>query len=141
MIVKIVNNQQQLEDAFSVRKTVFIQEQHVPEVEEIDQYDDSSVHFVLYDEAQIPIGAGRLRTINEIGKVERICVLKEKRKSGAGKIIMDAIEEHARKQGISIVKLNAQTHAIPFYRKLKYEIISDEFFDAGIPHRTMEKHL
>ncbi len=141
MIVKIVNNQQQLEDAFSVRKTVFIHEQHVPEAEEIDQYDDSAVHFVLYDEAQIPIGAGRLRTINEIGKVERICVLKEKRKSGAGKIIMDAIEEHARKQGIFIVKLNAQTHAIPFYRKLKYEIISDEFFDAGIPHRTMEKHL
>lgn len=140
MLVKIVNDEKELQDAFSVRKTVFVHEQLVPIEEEIDQYDESAVHFVLYEDEN-PIGAGRFRILDGIGKVERICVLKDKRKTGAGKVIMEKIEEYAGSQGINHVKLNAQTQAIPFYQKLKYEVVSDEFLDAGIPHRTMKKTL
>lgn len=140
MIVKVVENHQELQDALSVRKIVFIHEQQVPAEEEIDQYDDTAVHFVQYD-GETPIGAGRFRTIDGIGKVERICVLKDKRKTGAGKLIMQKIEDYAKEHDIQSVKLNAQTHAIPFYTRLGYEIISDEFLDAGIPHRTMKKNL
>ncbi len=39
------------------------------------------------------------------------------------------------------MKLNAQKHAIGFYEKLGCEIISEEFLNAGIPHRTMIKNL
>lgn len=140
MIVKVVGNHQELQDALSVRKTVFVQEQQVPEEEEIDQYDDTATHFVQYD-GETPIGAGRFRTLDGIGKVERICVLKDKRKTGAGKMIMQKIEEYAKEYDIPSLKLNAQTHAIPFYSGLGYQIISDEFLDAGIPHRTMKKDL
>ncbi|MBS4188913.1 GNAT family N-acetyltransferase [Bacillus sp. FJAT-49705] len=140
MIVKIVSNEHELQDAFSIRKIVFIDEQQVPEEEEIDQYEDSSVHFIAY-EGDTPIGAGRFRSIEGIGKVERICVLKEHRKSGAGKAIMEEIENCAKRKGFNKLKLNAQTHAIPFYSGLGYEIASKEFLDAGIPHRTMQKRL
>lgn len=140
MIVKVVENHQELQDAFAIRKTVFIHEQQVPEEEEIDQFDDTATHFVQYDK-ELPIGAGRFRTIDGTGKVERICVLKEKRNTGAGKLIMHKIEEYAKGQGIHKLKLNAQTHAIPFYNNLGYEVISDEFLDAGIPHRTMQKEI
>ncbi len=140
MKVKIVENQKELEDAFSVRRTVFIGEQNVPEEEEIDQYEDEAAHFVLYHDGT-PIGAGRFRLVDGYGKVERICVLKEARKTGAGKQIMNEIEEYARENGIHKLKLNAQTHAIPFYAGLGYEVVSEEFMDAGIPHKTMIKHL
>lgn len=89
----------------------------------------------------MPAGAGRFRTVDGNGKVERICVLKENRQSGSGKAIMDKIEEHAKKQGLPALKLNAQTQAIPFYEKLGYQVISEEFMDAGIPHRTMKKTI
>lgn len=141
MEVKIVTNEQELADAFEVRKTVFIHEQQVPEEEEIDQFESDSVHFVLYDDHGKPAGAGRFRVLDGIGKVERICVLKENRKTGAGVAVMDKIEEHAKSQGISTLKLNAQTHAIPFYSKLGYETVSEEFMDAGIPHKTMKKFI
>lgn len=140
METKIVTNEQELQDAFTIRKAVFVNEQNVPEEEEIDQFDEDAVHFVLYN-GETPIGAGRFRLVDGNGKVERICVLKDKRQSGSGKTIMDKIEEYAKNQGISILKLNAQTHAIPFYSKLGYEVISEEFLDAGIPHRTMKKKL
>ncbi|MDM5226549.1 GNAT family N-acetyltransferase [Cytobacillus sp. NJ13] len=140
MEVRKVSSEQELHDAFSVRKQVFINEQNVPEEEEIDQFEDEAVHFVLYNNG-MPAGAGRFRTVDGNGKVERICVLKENRQSGSGKAIMDKIEEHAKKQGLPALKLNAQTQAIPFYEKLGYQVISEEFMDAGIPHRTMKKTI
>jgi predicted GNAT family N-acyltransferase len=137
--LKIVENEQELHEAYSVRKTVFVEEQNVPLEEEIDQFEDEAVHFVLYDETT-PIGAGRFRVVDGYGKVERICVLKDARKSGAGKMIMDGIEKFALEKGLKKLKLHAQTHAIPFYARLGYEVVSEEFLDAGIPHKTMIKN-
>lgn len=139
MNIRIVTNQQ-LDDAFFVRKAVFIDEQQVAVEEEIDEYEDCSVHFVLYNDQNQPVGAGRFRELDGYGKVERICVLPTYRQSGAGHNIMKAIEEYASQHGVQKLKLNAQTHAIPFYEKLGYHIISEEFLDAGIPHRTMVKN-
>ncbi|MFD0829612.1 GNAT family N-acetyltransferase [Neobacillus sp. M.A.Huq-85] len=140
MTVKIVENEKELEDAFSVRRTVFIDEQNVPEEEEIDQHEKEATHFVLYHEGS-PIGAGRFRLVDGFGKVERICILKQARGTGAGKAIMNGIEDFARKKGIQKLKLNSQTHAIPFYGRLGYEVVSEEFMDAGIPHKTMVKKI
>jgi predicted GNAT family N-acyltransferase len=138
--LKVVENQKELEDAFSIRKTVFVEEQNVPLEEEIDQFEDEAVHFVLYNDDS-PIGAGRFRVVDGYGKVERICVLKEARRTGAGNAIMNGIEEHALEQGLHKLKLNAQTQAIPFYARLGYEVVSEEFLDAGIPHKTMMKEM
>ncbi|MED4903199.1 GNAT family N-acetyltransferase [Parageobacillus thermoglucosidasius] len=128
-------------DALFVRQTVFIEEQHVPKEEEIDEFEQDAVHFVLYD-GEKPVGAGRFRTIDDgLGKIERICILPQYRGRGAGKQLMEMIEKFAKEQGIRKVKLNAQTHAEPFYQKLGYHTVSDVFMDAGIPHVTMVKPL
>jgi len=108
--------------------------------EEIDQFENEATHFVLYNESS-PIGAGRFRIVDGFGKVERICVLKDSRKSGAGKVIVNGIEKFAEDKGLKKLKLNAQTHAIPFYSQLGYEVVSEEFLDAGIPHKTMIKKI
>lgn len=132
----------QREDAYSVRTTVFVGEQNVPPALEIDELEDEAVHFVLYDDENKPCGAGRFRTVGEFGKVERICVLKEARGKGAGHLIMEAIEQHAATvDGLTTLKLDAQLHAIPFYEKHGYEVVSGEFLDAGILHKTMTKPL
>ncbi|MDN3015045.1 GNAT family N-acetyltransferase [Paenibacillus sp. BSR1-1] len=140
MKVKVVQNQKELEDAYSVRKIVFVEEQNVPLEEEIDQYENEATHFVMYQNDS-PIGAGRFRIVDGFGKVERICVMKDARKTGAGKAIMNKIEDHASENGLHKLKLNAQTHAIPFYAGLGYEVVSEEFLDAGIPHKTMVKEI
>ncbi|MGE7781367.1 GNAT family N-acetyltransferase [Peribacillus sp. NPDC097264] len=141
MFVKIVENEQERGYAYTIRKKVFVEEQHVPLEEEIDQYEEDSTHFVLYNDEDQPIGAGRFRIIDGIGKVQRICVLSDSRKTGAGAMIMNAIEEFAVSHDVTQLKLDAQLHAIPFYSKLGYEIISEEFMDAGIPHKTMKKKI
>ncbi|WP_338753603.1 GNAT family N-acetyltransferase [Bacillus sp. FJAT-52991] len=140
MLVKVITatTQQERNDAFDIRKLVFVEEQNVPLELEIDEYEDSSTHFVLYNEGQ-PCGAGRFRTKDGLGKAERICVLATVRGKGAGQLIMNALEDVAKEQHLPGVILSAQTQAIPFYEKLGYEIISEEYMDAGIPHKTMKK--
>lgn len=135
----IVENEEDLGLAFLVRKKVFVEEQGVPEHMELDDHDSSSTHFIVKDQGQ-PIAAARLRLLEEsIGKIERVCVLEAYRGKKLGLLIMQNIEAYAKELGLSKLKLNAQSYAIPFYEKLHYTITSPEFLDAGIPHRAMEK--
>ncbi|MFA9455777.1 GNAT family N-acetyltransferase [Halalkalibacter sp. AB-rgal2] len=136
-----VTNIHQRQDAYDVRTKVFVEEQHVPLNEEIDQYEEESIHFVMYNH-DLPVGAGRLRFIEDVGKVERICLLKEARGTGAGHALMEKIEETAYSNGYNKLKLHAQCQAEGFYKKLGYVTVSNEpFLDAGIPHVVMEKNL
>ncbi|HLU21151.1 MAG TPA: GNAT family N-acetyltransferase [Bacillaceae bacterium] len=136
-----VNNDEQLQDAFAIRKKVFVEEQQVPIELEIDEYEQEATHFVVYEEDNSPVGAGRFRVLDHSGKVERICVLPTYRGTGAGKRMMNAIEDYAKSLKLQSLKLNAQITAIPFYEKLGYDVISEEFMDAGIPHKTMKKTI
>ncbi|KKB73307.1 MULTISPECIES: GNAT family N-acetyltransferase [Bacillus] len=134
----IVKNDQQLKDAFFVRTEVFIKEQNVSPEEEMDHLDQESSHLVIYDGKE-PVGAGRLRIVDGYGKLERICVLQNYRSLGVGNLIMEALENEAKKLGASQYMLNAQTQAVPFYEKHGYRVVSEEFLDANIPHVKMVK--
>ena len=139
--VKIAETAEDKEIAFSIRKKVFVEEQGIPLHLEIDEYDQSATHFIIFENNE-PIAAARLRLTDELtGKVERVCVLPKHRGKHFGVYVMEAIEEHAKALHLGKLKLNAQTYAIPFYEKLNFEITSPEFNDAGIPHRAMEKQL
>lgn len=140
MKIEVAKNIEQLQDALFVRRIVFINEQQVPEEEEIDQYDkvDRATHFVMYNDDDQPIGAGRFRKVDNLGKIERICILPEYRKIGAGKELMETIIQYGKDTNVSTLVLGAQTHALNFYEKLGFVVTSDVFMDAGIPHKTME---
>ncbi|MET1014517.1 MAG: GNAT family N-acetyltransferase [Paenisporosarcina sp.] len=138
---KRVETEKEQNDAYYVRKVVFVEEQAVPVHLELDEHDSTAIHFIAYDGSQ-PIGAGRIREPEPgIAKVERVCILPNYRGKHLGNLMMDTMEEYAMQAGLSTVKLNAQSYAIPFYEKLNYKITSPEFLDAGIPHRAMEKEL
>ncbi|KZE38330.1 acetyltransferase [Bhargavaea cecembensis] len=139
--LKLASTETEREDAFTVRKAVFVEEQGVPIHIELDELDQEAVHFIAYD-GERPIAAGRIRDIGDgVGKVERVCVLPEYRGRRLGQQMMVMLEEHARKAGLGKIRLNAQNHAVPFYEKIGYTVTSPEFMDAGIPHRVMEKPI
>ena len=139
--VKIAETQMEKEQAFEVRRKVFVEEQQVPIHIEMDEHDDSAIHFIAYQLEQ-PVAAGRMREVEiGLGKIERVCVLSEYRGLHLGVMVMNEMEAYAHTHGIFRLKLNAQTHALPFYEKLGYEIASEEFMEADIPHQTMEKSV
>ena len=166
--VAVADDDRKRDDAFDVRRTVFVEEQGVDEDLEYDEHDEpdaAAVHFVAYAEGDDadgePIGAARLRVYEEadddedgdgngngdgddegdVGKVERVAVLESHRGTGVGRALMDAVEAQAREQGLATLKLHSQTHAAGFYRNLGYERYGEEFEEAGIPHVEMRKSV
>lgn len=118
----------------AVRRCVFIEEQNVPEELEWDDLDESSYHVLATDDDGAPIGTGRLLLDGHIG---RMAVLKAWRGCGVGSAILGALLNLAQKEGHENVMLNAQIHALAFYRKHGFKAFGDEFMEAGIPHRAM----
>lgn len=135
-----VASEAELNTVYDIRKKVFVEEQHVPLDIEIDALENEAVHFICYYEGNA-VGASRLRFEESYGKLERICVLEPYRKLSLGKKIIEKMEEKIKNMGYSTAKLSAQTHAIAFYQALGYQITSEEYMDAGIPHKTMIKPL
>lgn len=132
-----------LKQSFTIRKEVFVKEQGVPLEDEFDEFDTLnglSEHILVYYNEQ-PVGTGRVRWVDGIGKLERICILEPYRKFGLGKVIINALEEIAEEKGVSQVKLHGQTQAEVFYKKLGYQTSSSMFIEDGIPHILMIKEL
>jgi predicted GNAT family N-acyltransferase len=140
MKIKIVESNEEKEQAFHVRTVVFVDEQKVSIEEEIDEHEDEAIHFIGYEDKS-PIAASRLRWVDNYGKLERICILKNYRGKSYGSQLIKAMEAKVTSKGYTQTKLNAQTRAIDFYKQHGYQVVSDEFLDAGIPHVTMTKQF
>lgn len=143
MIIKVCETKKDILDHLKVRTQVFIIEQHVSWEIEFDFLDEVATLFVAYDESENPIGAGRVRLLDEgIAKVERIAVMQKARQSGVGKALMETIENYVLTHTpIRDFKLSAQLHAIAFYEKLGYAAYGPIYLDANIEHRDMKKHV
>ena len=63
----------------------------------------------------------------------------QSKKTGS-KMVLFA-EEYARSRGYVSMILNARNTAVPFYEKLGYEKIGEEFLEINIPHSEMRKIL
>jgi predicted GNAT family N-acyltransferase len=137
---KIIENKEQLQDAYEVRRQVFIEEQQIPPEDERDEYDHIATHIVIYD-GKKPVATGRFRIVAEGAKLERAAVLSTYRGKGLGKKIIQTLEKVAHSQGIKKAIMYAQQHAQEFYEQLGYSVTSEPFTIHNILHVKMEKHL
>ncbi len=121
-----------------VRTRVFVEEQKVPPELEIDDLDPICRHAKAVTADGQVVATGRLLPDGHIG---RMCVLPEYRSQGIGSRILHQLMQHARQAGMEQLMLNAQVSAIDFYRRHGFAVSSEEFIEAGIPHREMSLRL
>jgi len=128
-----------LDACLALRRTVFIEEQNVPEHEEVDGLDPSALHVLATDGR--PVGCARILLKDGVAKIGRVCVLSSHRGTGLGAAIILQCIEIAREKGAARAVLGAQTHALGFYEKLGFAAFGPVYDDAGIAHRDMERIL
>ena len=136
-----VSDQTTLDECLKIRGEVFIEEQHVPISEEIDEHDMLEDHIAdhyLFMDQDIAIGTIRcLKKTPGIIKVGRVAIRKNHRGFGFGRQMMELVEQEYP-NALRFV-LDAQEYAIPFYERCGYVASGEIFLDAGIRHRHMEK--
>ncbi len=125
----------------ALRRVVFIVEQGVSEADENDGLDDACLHILASLDGR-PVGTARVLPMQTIAKIQRVCILKAMRGTGAGARLMTFALDLIRRDGrFEIARLGSQTYALDFYRKLGFRDYGAEYLDAGIPHRDMELAL
>jgi len=122
----------------SIREAVFILEQGVPAELEWDGQDEGCRHALALSHHGDAIGCGRMLANGHIG---RIAVLPQWRKRMVGTAIMEALLDYARAHDYQQVDVDAQTYAVPFYRKFGFAEQGETFMEAGLPHIGMRLKL
>lgn len=137
-VIRTVTWASSRDDLLKVRHEVFVVEQGVPAEIETDEDDPTALHFLACAPDGAPLGTGRLLPCGRIG---RMAVRASWRRCGLGRALLEAVIETARHRGDARLYLHAQVHSMPFYESLGFTACGDEFVEAGIPHREMERFI
>lgn len=129
-----INDPSVLNEAFKIRKEVFVVEQQVDEKEEYE-FEDESIHFIAKVNGEYA-GTARWRVTDKGVKLERFAVKKEFRSTGVGShllstVINDIPAEH------HYLYLHAQLSAMGLYSKYNFVAEGEMFEEAGIQHYKM----
>lgn len=124
-----------------IRTKVFQEEQGVSGELEFDGLDASATHFLAYIDDKA-VGTARIRKIDaDTAKIERLAVLPNYRKQGIGKQLMLTALSTISRGGKSLAIVHAQAYIAQLYEQLGFEIVGEQFNEAGIPHVKMIKQL
>jgi predicted GNAT family N-acyltransferase len=132
------------QQALAIRTRVFMEEQGVPESEEVDAHDegDASCIHALIEFDGVPAATGRIYESGpEEGRIGRMAVLPEYRGNGNGMALLDVLIKEGRRRRLRSLVLDAQTHAVGFYAKRGFVEQGQTFLDCGIPHQQMRLGL
>ncbi len=128
------SNTNLLNQAFKIRKKVFVIEQKCPPEIEYES-EEESTHFLLKHN-NLPVCTARYRKTIKGIKLERFAVLKEYRKMGFGhKILSYMIKDLEKFKGS--IYMHAQIDVIPFYEKMGFIKEGEVFEEAFIMHYKM----
>ena len=120
-----------------IREKVFIEEQKVTSQLEWDGMDKEAIHFLAFKDKKA-VGCARAFVIQNRMQLGRMAVLKKYRGEGIGSALIQRAITLAKLNQLYAIDISAQCHAIDFYKKFGFEVTSDMYLDAEIPHRDMK---
>ncbi|MBW9114921.1 GNAT family N-acetyltransferase [Rhizobium cauense] len=126
-------------EAFKLRRAVFVVEQNVPGDEEFDAFDLAAHHVVAITDGEV---SGTLRVIHDEHhvKIGRVAVGEAWRGRGvASAMLTFAMNEH-RSARQNRFYLTAQSDKVALYERFGFVAIGDEFPDGGMPHLAMKNY-
>lgn len=103
--------------------------------------DLQDMHFGLFEAEHI---VACLTLTKEPGgkvKMRQVATAKERQGTGLGRQLASEAEKYCRENGFETLYCHARKTAVPFYSKLGYIVISEEFTEVNIPHFIMQKNL
>lgn len=127
----------------TIRHIVFVVGQNVPAALECDGREDECAHYLAFD-GSMPIATARVMPLDGKFKFQRVAVVEAYRGKGVGdalmRFMMTDLVTHDDAAGRRFF-LSSQTSAIGFYEQLGFVTCSDEYMDAGIAHKDMDRAI
>ncbi len=103
--------------------------------------EDKDIHLVYFTDSMVlgtmmltPLENGRI-------KMRQVAIDEQYQGAGIGSKMVEYAEAYALDLGYNIMEMSARKTAVPFYLKLGYQTVGDEYEEVTIPHYKMEKDL
>ena len=132
------NDRELAEQAFAIRRRVFVEEEGVDPNLEYDQEEEAH-HYLLLLSGKA-LATARWRETEKGIKLERFAVLPEFRNRGLGGIILKEVINDVVPLG-KAVYLHSQLRAVPFYERHGFVKEGNIFYEAGMGHYYMRKRF
>ncbi|HZX62171.1 MAG TPA: GNAT family N-acetyltransferase [Bacteroidales bacterium] len=129
------NDRELAEQAFAIRRRVFVEEEGVDPNLEYDQEEEAH-HYLLLLSGKA-LATARWRETEKGIKLERFAVLPEFRNRGLGGIILKEVINDVVPLG-KAVYLHSQLRAVPFYERHGFVKEGNIFYEAGMGHYYMK---
>ena len=108
------------------RTDAFVFGQNIPisaEYSHDEPIDDNYKAVVLVDDNKPVAGCKISFPFEGVGKIGRVCVVREYQRNGVGSRLIDEAEEWIRESGANKIVINSQDRAQGFYEKLGYKLV------------------
>lgn len=141
--VRAAESRRELDAVLALRWRVFCAEQGIADTNVSDPDDARSFHALAVvgtPDGERLIGTGRLTlgmTGTGDGQIAWVATEPAYRRQGVGAAVMAFLLAAADGAGAPMVVLNAQTHALAFYRRLGFVTFARPFVVRGIQHQMM----
>lgn len=129
---------QELHAIARLRQQVFYLEQHV-DCEDWDAIDPQSV-CVWAVAAGETVGFLRIvppGLIYAEASIGRVAVAAACRRRGIARCMLQEALRYIGEQWGPAVRISSQEYIVPLYEQLGFEVVSERYLEAGIPHRKM----
>jgi predicted GNAT family N-acyltransferase len=138
---KLVTGGVELQEAFEVRRQVFVREQSISEDLVFDGHDREALHMVVKDGERV-IGSARVQFLTDNqAKLERMAILERYRRKGIGKELLLFLDTVWKDKQVQQVIIHAQLEVVSFYKLCGFDELGLPFQEAGIKHIKMRKQV
>jgi putative N-acetyltransferase (TIGR04045 family) len=137
---KLVETEEEVEKAYSVRHEIFVKEQELFAGSDRDEFDSQAIHIIALLHGEV-IGTVRVYEREEnVWFGSRLAVLKPFR-GRAGKVLIEKAKETVKKRKAKKFMAYVQLPNVPFFRRHRWKSVGDVIDYHGIPHQLMETQL
>jgi predicted GNAT family N-acyltransferase len=138
---KLITGGVELQEAFEVRRQVFVWEQDISENLVFDGHDREALHMMVKDGERV-IGSARVQFLTgNQAKLERMAVLKRYRRKGIGREMLLFLDSVWKDKQVQQVIIHAQLEVVSFYKLCGFDEVGLPFQEAGIKHIKMHKQV
>ncbi|MDO1450408.1 GNAT family N-acetyltransferase [Rhodocytophaga aerolata] len=143
MVVTSPQSKQDFDRYYQLRWEILRKPWGQPKGSEVTTEEDSCIHaMVLADSGEI-LGVARLQFNSpQTAQVRFVAVAQQAQGKGVGKLLMEYLEKVAKEKGATEVVLDARENAVPFYKKINYQVTEKTYLLFNeIQHYRMVKKL
>lgn len=139
--LKLVKSQDELEACFAIRKSVFVQEQHIFEGSDQDHYDREAIHIIALNSGKV-VGTVRMYQKGRgLWFGSRLAISKGFRSGHAGSMLVKRAVEIVKERGARKFLAWIQVQNVRFFARLGWRPLGRAIPYHGLPHQLMEAEL